>query len=84
MCFSEHPYTSDSFWSSMLLVEALIVRKITGLVQLRRRPSAVVIVTVCGKHPDFMTSVVIMFIFFPLLDQILVCLRWTGSEEPEK
>lgn len=82
MCFREHPYTSDSFWLSMLLVGALIVSKIAGLVQLRRRTSAVVIVTVCGKHPGFMTSVVMMFIFFPLLDLILVCLRWTGSKEP--
>lgn len=64
MCFSGHPYTSDSFWSPILLVGALIVSKISGLVQLRRRTSAVVIVTVCGKHPDFMTSVVIIFMFF--------------------
>lgn len=63
----------------------LIVFKISGLVQLRQRASRVVMVTVCGKHPDFMTNVVIMFIIFPLLDQDLGLLE-TGwvNKEPAK
>lgn len=69
----------------MLSAGAAILFKISSLVQLRRRTSDVVMVTVCGKHSDFMTNVVIVFIISPLLDQGLGLPQTDRvKKEPEK
>lgn len=69
----------------MLLVGALVVFKVSGLVQLSQRTSDVVVVTVCGKNRHFMTNVMTMVIIFPVFHQDLRLpeTNWV-KKEPEK
>lgn len=69
----------------MLSAGAAVLFKISSLVQLRQRTSDVVMVTMCGKHSDFIADVVIVFIISPLLDQGLGLPETDRvKKEPEK